>query len=175
MLPQAIFAATCHATPLATVPDRRNTVLGPRPKGFVNAASTNITADTGNGASSACGVSDPVRLAARHRLPTPRCQLPSNQSGDCLVPSLHAHVWPRHKWEPDKLKKRPMGRTRWSRGAGFGSVESVLQTHPVMRRRIYPAVLSLSLSRCGPPRSCFAHVWLQAAVTVGPDQRVIIT
>ena len=28
MPPQAIFAATCHVTPLATVPDRRKTVLG---------------------------------------------------------------------------------------------------------------------------------------------------
>jgi hypothetical protein len=36
MPPQAIFAATCHVTPLATAPDRRNTVLGPGQSGFVN-------------------------------------------------------------------------------------------------------------------------------------------
>jgi hypothetical protein len=28
MPPQAIFAATCHVTPLGTAPNRRNTVLG---------------------------------------------------------------------------------------------------------------------------------------------------
>jgi len=32
MPPQAVFAATCHVTPLATAPDRRNTVRGAGPK-----------------------------------------------------------------------------------------------------------------------------------------------
>jgi hypothetical protein len=74
MAPQAIFAATCHVTPLGTVPDRRNTVLGPGPKvgssapdpkslakpvstdarqlqqGCGRAASMNIATVTGNGA-----------------------------------------------------------------------------------------------------------------------------
>ncbi len=27
-----------------------------------------------------------------------------------LVPSLHAHVWPRYEWEPDELKIRQVGR-----------------------------------------------------------------
>ena len=35
MPPQAIFAATCHVTPLATAPDLRNTVLGPVQSGKV--------------------------------------------------------------------------------------------------------------------------------------------
>ena len=74
MPPQAIFAATCHVTPLGTAPDRRNTVLGPGPKvgssapdpkslakpvstdarqlqpGCGRAASMNIATVTGNGA-----------------------------------------------------------------------------------------------------------------------------
>ncbi len=36
MPPQAIIAATCNVTPLATAPNRRNTGLGPAQSGFVN-------------------------------------------------------------------------------------------------------------------------------------------
>jgi hypothetical protein len=73
MPPQAILAATCHVTPLATAPDPRNTVLGLGQSRFSNsgpdllgqtrqhrrrqlqpgcgrAASTNIAAVIGNGA-----------------------------------------------------------------------------------------------------------------------------